>query len=79
MAPIFNVRIDVHGDLRAVVTRQFLHHLGVHAVHGEQDEIGMPELMEGKAFQSKSSAVVGPPRAERGQVQTGSAEGRLPS
>lgn len=54
---------------------QLLHHLGMHAVHGEQGEIGVAELVEGEAFEPELGAVVGPPRAERSRVDTGSPPG----
>ena len=40
------MHVDVHRDLRAVVPGKLLHHLGVHAVDGEQAEVGVAELVQ---------------------------------
>ena len=60
--------VDVHGDLRAVVPGELLHHLGVHAADGKQGEVRMAKLVKTPSVETVLGAVLGPPTAKaRGQ------------
>ena len=63
-----NMRIDIHGDLGAVVAGELLHHLGVNSLDGEQGQVGVPELVQAPSVEAELRAILGPPAAEaRGQ------------
>ena len=58
------MRVDVHGDLRAVVSGKLPHHLGMNPVDGEQGEVGVAELVEAPSVEAELWAVLDPPTAE---------------
>lgn len=59
-----NVGVDIHGDLRAVVAREFLHDFGVHAAQGEHGEVGVAQFVETPALGAELGTVLGPPPTE---------------
>ena len=46
---------------------ELLHHLGMHAVDGEQGEVGVAELVQAPAVEAVLAAILGPPAAEAGR------------
>lgn len=62
------MRVNVHRDLRDVVSYKLLHHLGMQELDGEQGEVGMAELMQAPTVEPVLEEVLGPPAAQaRGQ------------
>lgn len=52
---------------------ELLHHLGVHALDGEQGEIGVAELVQAPSVEAVLCAVLGSPAAEAGGQDAGAA------
>lgn len=52
---------------------ELLHHLGMHALDGEQGQIRMPELVQAPSVEAVLGAALGPPAAEAGGQDAGAA------